>query len=292
MNEGLFLMNRRSFLHRGLCGAVSLGAARFGLRASSSARRKLSKVGLQLYTVRKELEKNFAGTLEEVAALGFLEVEFAGYFKYTPQEVKSILDRYQLSAPSAHISTDTLRGNLQEAIEAAQIIGHQYLVCGYVPAEERRSVDDYKKFVDLLNYAGERMRKVGIQFGYHNHDFEFAPIVGGEGKLPYDLILAGTDPQVVKMEMDLYWITKAGQDPLKYFSAYPGRFPLVHVKDMDNTSRHFFTEVGQGTIDFKRIFAVAQKAGVKHYFVEQDETPTSPFSSIKLSMDYLKRLEF
>ena len=293
MNEGVFLMNRRSFLHRGFCGAiVSLCSARFGLRGSTSARRKLSKVGLQLYTVRKQLEKNFASTLEEVAALGFLEVEFAGYFKHTPQEVKSILDRYQLSAPSAHISTDVLRGNLQEAIEAAQVIGHQYLVCGYVPAEERRSLDDYKKFVDLLNGAGERLKKVGIQLGYHNHDFEFAPIVGGEGKLPYDLILAGTDPQMVKMEMDLYWITKAGQNPLKYFSSYPGRFPLVHVKDMDNTPRHFFTEVGQGTIDFKKIFAAAQKAGVKHYFVEQDETPVSPFSSIRLSMDYLKRLEF
>lgn len=293
MNEGVFLMNRRSFLHRGFCGAiVSLCSARFGLRGSSSARRKLSKVGLQLYTVRKQLEKNFASTLEEVAALGFLEVEFAGYFKHTPQEVKSILDRYQLSAPSAHISTDVLRGNLQEAIEAAQVIGHQYLVCGYVPAEERRSLDDYKKFVDLLNGAGERLKKVGIQLGYHNHDFEFAPIVGGEGKLPYDLILAGTDPQMVKMEMDLYWITKAGQNPLKYFSSYPGRFPLVHVKDMDNTPRHFFTEVGQGTIDFKKIFAAAQKAGVKHYFVEQDETPVSPFSSIDLSINYLRRLEF
>lgn len=293
MNEGLFLMNRRSFLHRVFCGAVvSLCTARFGLRASGSAGRKLSRVGLQLYTVRKELEKNFAGTLEEVAALGFLEVEFAGYFKYTPQEVKSILDRYQLSAPSAHISTDVLRGNLQEAIEAAQIIGHQYLVCGYLPAEERTSLDDYKRFIDLLNGSGERMKRVGIELGYHNHDFEFATMVGGESRLPYDLILAGTDPQMVKMEMDLYWITKAGQNPLKYFSAYPGRFPLVHVKDMDSTPRHFFTEVGQGTIDFKKIFAAAQKAGVKHYFVEQDETPASPFSSIKLSIDYLKRLEF
>jgi len=284
------LMNRRSFLHRAFCGAVvSLGTARFGLRGASSARRRLSKIGLQLYTVRKELEKDFAGTLEKVAALGFLEVEFAGYFKHTPQEVKTILARHQLSAPSAHISTAALRGNLQEAIEAAQAIGHQYLVCGYLPAEERRSLDAYKKLVDLLNGAGERLNKVGIQFGYHNHDFEFVPM---EGRLPYDMILAGTDPQMVKMEMDLYWVTKAGQDPLKYFSAYPGRFPLVHVKDMDGTPRHFFTEVGQGMIDFKKIFAAGQKAGVKHYFVEQDETPASPFSSIKLSMDYLKRLEF
>jgi len=239
--------------------------------------------------VRRELEKEFAGTLAEVAALGFLEVEFAGYFKRTPLEVKSILARYQLSAPSAHITTAALRGNLEEAIEAAQAIGHQYLVCGYISAEERRSLDDYKKLVDLFNSAGERLNKAGIQFGYHNHDFEFMPM---EGRLPYDIILAGTDRQLVKMEMDFYRITKAGQNPLKYFSAHPGRFPLVHIKDMDDTPRHFFTEVGQGTIDFKKICAAAQKAGIKHYFVEQDETPVSPFSSIKLSMDYLKRLEF
>jgi sugar phosphate isomerase/epimerase len=239
--------------------------------------------------VRRELEKDFAGTLDKVAALGFREVEFAGYFKHTPGEVKTILARNGLSAPSAHISTADLRGNLEGAIDAAHTIGHQYLVCGYLPAEERRSLDDYKRFVDLLNSAGERANKAGIQFGYHNHDFEFA---AADGRVPYEILLAGTDPRLVKMELDLYWITKAGQDPLKYFSTYPGRFPLVHVKDMDGTPRHFFTEVGQGTIDFKKIFAAAQKAGVKHYFVEQDETPASPFSSIKLSIDYLKQLQF
>jgi len=235
------------------------------------------------------LEKDFAGTLGKVAALGLVEVEFAGYFNHTPREIKSILADYQLSSPSAHISTAALRGNLREEIEAAQAIEHQYLVCGYLPAEERRSLDDYQKLVEHLNGAAERLKKVGIQFAYHNHDFEFLPM---EGKLPYDLILAGTDPQLVKMELDLYWITKAGQDALKYFSAYPGRFPLVHLKDMDATPKHFFTEVGRGMIVFKKILPVAQKAGVKHYFVEQDETPASPFSSIKLSMEYLKRLEF
>ena len=288
--DHISLLNRRSFLHRASCGAVvGLSTARLGLHSLSPAGKRLSKIGLQLYTVRRELEKDFAGTLEQVAAVGFREVEFAGYFKHTPREVKTILSRYQLSSPSAHISTAALRGNLQEEIEAAQTIGHQYLVCGYLPAEERRSLDDYQKLVELLNRAGERLQKVGIQFGYHNHDFEFTAIAG---RLPYDLILAGTDPRLVKMELDLYWITKAGQDPLKYFSAYPGRFPLIHVKDMDATPRHFFTEVGQGTIDFKKIFAAARKAGVQHYFVEQDETPASPFSSIKLSIDYLKRLEF
>src|SRR5712692_3345336 len=187
-------MNRRSFLHRAFCGAVvGLSTARFGLRGLSSTIRRLSKIGLELYTVRRELEKDFAGTLEKVAALGFLEVEFAGYFKHSPQEVKSILAHYQLSSPSAHISTAALRGTLLEEIEAARAIGHQYLVCGYLPAEERRSLDDYKRLVELLNRAGERLKKVGIQFVYHNHDFEFLPM---EGKLPYDLILAGTDPRL------------------------------------------------------------------------------------------------
>ena len=290
MPKHISRLNRRSFLRRAFCGAVvGLGTARPGLHALSSAGKRISKIGLQLYTVRRELEKDFAGTLEKIAVLGFREVEFAGYFKHSPQEVQSILTRYQISSPSAHISTAALRGNLQEEIEAAQTIGHQYLVCGYLPAEERRSVDDYKKLVGLLNRAGERLAKVGTQFGYHNHDFEFTAM---EGKLPYDMILAGTDPELVKMELDLYWITKAGQDPLKYFSAYPGRFPLIHIKDMDATPRRFFTEVGQGTIDFKKILGAARKAGIKHYFVEQDETPASPFTSIKVSIDYLKRLEF
>src|SRR5882672_9817374 len=150
MPDHISRLNRRSFLRRAFCGAVvGLGTARPGLHALSSAGKRISKIGLQLYTVRRELETDFAGTLDKVAALGFREVEFAGYFKHSPQEVRSILTRYQLS------STAALRGNLQEEIEAAQTIGHQYLVCGYLPAEERTSLDDYKKLVELLNRAGE-----------------------------------------------------------------------------------------------------------------------------------------
>ena len=146
-------MNRRSLASWSACGAAvspkPVGRTSGSSSPSFHLRRLSPKIGLQLYTVRKELEKDFAGTLEQVAALGFREVEFAGYFKHSPHEVKTILARYQLSAPSAHISTAALRGNLQEEIEAAQAIGHQYLVCGYLPAEERRSLDDYKKLVDF-----------------------------------------------------------------------------------------------------------------------------------------------
>jgi sugar phosphate isomerase/epimerase len=283
-------MNRRSFLSHTLYGALGgVCLAKSNLAASSPKKRKLSKIGLQLYTVRREMQKDFEGTLAKVAALGFSEVEFAGYFNRAPQQVKEALAANNLSAPAAHIPLSALRGDLQQTIDAAKTIGHKYLLVAYLLPEERKSLDDYKRVVDLFNIAGERLKKAGLQFAYHNHDFEFVPI---DGRVPYDVILAGTDPKTVKMELDLYWITKAGESPLKYFSSHPGRFPLVHVKDMDATPKRFFTEVGRGVIDFKQIFASADKAGIKHYFVEQDETPGSPFESIKASIAYLKQLEF
>jgi sugar phosphate isomerase/epimerase len=280
-------MNRRSFVRRLLLGAA--GAACLPESGAASGKRRLSKIGLQLYTVRKELEADFEGTLAKVAAAGYREVEFAGYYKHTPAEVKAILARAGLSAPSAHFQSVVSSGGVREAIEAAKVIGHEYLIYAYLPAEERRSLDDYRRLVERLNRAGEECRRAGLTFGYHNHDFEFAPM---EGRIPYDLILEGTDRTLVKMELDLYWITKGGQSPLAYFRKHPGRFPLVHVKDMDDTPRRYFTEVGRGTIDFKEIFAASKQAGIRHYFVEQDETPASPFTSIETSIDYLKRLEF
>jgi sugar phosphate isomerase/epimerase len=283
-------MNRRLFLNQAFAGTLGgLCLTKSNLMASIAKKRKLSKIGLQLYTVRRELEKDFEGTLAKVAGLGFSEVEFAGYFNRTPEQVKTVLEKNSLASPSVHVLAAGLRSNLQQTIDAAKIIGHQYVVCAYLLPEERKSLDDYKRLVELFNDAGKRLKEAGLQFCYHNHDFEFTPV---DDKIPYDLILAGTDPKTVKMELDLYWIMKAGQSPLKYFSAHPGRFPLVHVKDMDATPKRFFTEVGRGKIDFKEIFAGSDQAGIKHYFVEQDETPGSPFASIKMSIDYLKQLEF
>ncbi|HKG14457.1 MAG TPA: sugar phosphate isomerase/epimerase [Pyrinomonadaceae bacterium] len=280
-------MNRRSFVKRLALGAA--GAACLTEPGAAYAKKKLSKIGVQLYTVRRELEADFEGTLAKVASLGYREVEFAGYYGRTPAEVKAILARNGLAAPSAHFQSVVSSGGVREAVEAAGVVGHSYLVYAWLPPEERKSLDDYKRLAERLNRAGEECRRAGIQFGYHNHDFEFAPM---EGRIPYDLILEGTDARLVKMELDLYWITKGGQSPLAYFRKHPGRFPLVHVKDMDGTPKRYFTEVGRGTIDFGEIFAASKQAGIKHYFVEQDETPASPFESIRTSIDYLKRLEF
>ena len=277
-------MNRRSFLVT-LTGAVLSQ----GFSVAQSGGQRLGKIGLELYTVRRELEKDFEGTLVKLPAIGYEELEFAGYFGHAPREVKAILDGQGLAAPSAHISFASLREGWQAVLDSAHLIGHQFLICASVPPEARRTLDDWKRAGELFDRAGEASRRAGIQFAYHNHDFEFAQV---NGQIPYDILLAKTDSALVQLQMDLYWITKGGQDPLKYFALYPGRFPLVHVKDMDSTPRHFFTEVGRGTIDFKRIFAQAAAAGVKHYFVEQDECPGSPFDSIKISFDYLKALQF
>ena len=283
-------MNRRLFLNHVVTGALGgLCLSQPNLMAEVTRKRKLSSIGLQLYTVRRELEKDFEGTLSKVAAVGYREVEFAGYFNRTPLQVKSALAKNSLASPSVHLLTAGLRNNLQQTIDAAKTIGHQYVVCAYLLPEERKSLDDYKRLIDLFNDAGGQLKRAGLQFCYHNHDFEFTSI---DGKVPYDLILSETDPKTVRMELDLYWIAKAGKNPLNYFSAHPGRFPLVHVKDMDATPKRFFTEVGRGTINFSEIFAQSEKAGIKHYFVEQDETPGSPFESIKMSIDYLKQLEF
>jgi sugar phosphate isomerase/epimerase len=280
------MTNRRTFLRTAAYG--TLGAVCWQGLAQAAATRKLSKIGLQLYTVRNEMAKDFEGTLAQVAAIGYNQVEFAGYYNRTPQQVKEVLAKNKLEAPAAHIPLKDLRENLDKAVETAQAIGHKLAICPYLEPKERQSLADYKGHVATLNKAAEAFNKAGIEFGYHNHDFEFTEL---EGKLPMELLMAETDPKLVKVELDLYWITKAKQDPFAFIAKYPGRIVAFHVKDMDK-QKETFTEVGRGRIDFKPIFAQSQKAGVKYYFVEQDQTPGSPFDSIKVSVDYLKQLEF
>jgi sugar phosphate isomerase/epimerase len=280
-------MNRRLFINRLTHAAAGLSL--YNSFAFAAEKRRLSRIGMQLYTVRRELQKDFEGTLRRVAALGYREVEFAGYFGHGPEEVKSILKRLRLDAPAAHVPLAGLRGDLRPLADAARTIGHKYLLVAWLPAEERGTLDDYRRHADLFNEAGAALQREGLQFAYHNHDFEFAPI---EGRIPYDLLLERTDPRAVKLELDLYWTVKGGASPVEYFKRHPGRFHLLHVKDMDATPRRFFADVGRGVIDFKSIFAQSRRAGVRHYFVENDEPAGSPFESLRVSIEYLKRLEF
>jgi sugar phosphate isomerase/epimerase len=280
---------RREFVTSALGGVGLLGLFLKSEKVLTKSSRRIDSIGLQLYTVRKELEKDFESTLRKVAAIGYREVEFAGYYDRPPSQVKQILNSAGLRSPSTHLSRQVIAQDLGRAIESAKVIGHRYLVLGYLEPEERRSLDDYKELADLLNRAGEECRKAELQLAYHNHDFEF---VSTNGQVPYDLLLRSTDRELVKMELDLYWITKAMRQPQEYFAQYPGRFELLHLKDMDSTPKRSFTEIGKGTIDFKRILEQSRHAGVKHYFVEQDEISGSPFASIKTSYEYLRTMRF
>lgn len=282
------MSSRRTFLSR-VALAVAGGACLPSLsRAGSFTVAKVDKVGLQLYTLRNEMKADLPGTLAKVAAIGYKELEFAGYFDRSPQEIKALLDKNGLTAPSAHVPLADVQNKFDQAIENAKVVGHKFLVCPFLMPNERKTIAQYQQLGPLFNRAGEACRKAGLTFAYHNHDFEFMTL---DGKVPYDVLLAETDPQLVKMELDLYWTVKAGQSPQAYFDKHPGRFPLVHVKDMDNTPQKAFAEVGRGTIDFKSIFAQSKKAGIQHYFVEQD-VAKDPLESIKMSYDFLSKLDF
>ncbi|HET9306479.1 MAG TPA: sugar phosphate isomerase/epimerase [Candidatus Sulfotelmatobacter sp.] len=292
-------MNRRSFLETAATvGAATLFTSRFGWAAGEH---KIDKVAVQLYSVRDLMKDDFEGTIAKVAQIGYKEVEFAGYFGRTPQQVRAVLDKNGLTAPSTHVQYDELDEKFPKVIEDSKTIGLEYIVCPWIPEELRKSPDIWKQASEKFNKCGEQTNKAGIQFGYHNHWFEFLPV---NGKLPYDQLLADCDPKLVKMELDLCWITAGGSDPVKYFEKYPGRFPLVHVKDIKKlpkvtqagsqdfgSSLKDITEVGSGMIDWKRIFAHSEQAGIKHYIVEHDN-PKQPLESIKTSYEYLKNLRW
>lgn len=262
------------------------------LRPRSSTR--LNKIGIQLYTVRDVLKGDFEGTLSRIGAIGYNEVEFAGYFDHTPEQVKAALANAGLTSPATHVGPDNLGKSWDAVVNTAKAVGHEYVIVAWIPEEQRKTIDDWKRIAEQLNQAGTACKAAGLQFAYHNHNFEFMPIAG---QVPYDVLLASTDPSLVKLEMDLFWATFAGADPLAYFARSPGRFPLVHVKDMmpkptpDATPDRVMVDVGKGSIDWKRIFAKASVGGIQHYFVEHDQ-PADPLASAKASYDFLHQLEF
>lgn len=249
------------------------------------------KIGVQLYTLRDQISKDPKGIIEKVAALGYNELESFGYndgkyFGLTATEFAALLKQNNLTHPSGHYMLTALSDNWDKAIADAKTAGQQYMVLAYLLDTERKTIDDYKKIAVQINKAAEACKKAGIQFAYHNHDFEFIDMNGQHG---YDIFLKETDANLVKFELDLFWIKKAGKDPVEMFKQHPGRFPLWHVKDMDKTEKKSFTEVGSGVIDFKKIFAASKTAGMKHFFVEQDVCPGPPLESIEKSINYLKK---
>jgi sugar phosphate isomerase/epimerase len=296
-------MKRRTFIE----SSIATGLLASLPSRTLAALHKIDKVGVQLYTVRDDMKKDFSGTIAKVASIGYKELEFAGYFDHPPADVRAIIDKDGLTAPSCHVGYDVVQNHLPETIDAAHTVGHSFIVCPSIDEKVRKSADSWKGVTDLFNKAGEACKKAGIQFAYHNHTFEFYPdpILGG--KRAYDYLLENTEANLVKMEMDLCWISTTGQDPLDYFKRFPGRFALVHVKDYKtlpqpspdkkqfspNTEfeKTVMTEPGSGIIDWKRIFAHAGEAGIQHFFVEHDQ-PADPFASLAASYKYLSTLRF
>ena len=269
-------IDRREFF-----GAVGSAAAMIALGDLHT--KKLGRIGVQLYTVRDQMKKDFYGTLAKIARIGYKEVEFAGYFDHDARVVRAALKQNGLTSPSAHIGFPVLGASWDKTLEDSATIGQKYVICPWID-EKMRTVEGYKQVAELFNKAGEQAKKAGLQFGFHNHDYEFPPI---DGKVPLDLLITETDPKLVAFEMDVFWVRHGGYDPLALFKKYPGRFPLLHIKDMDKSRN--MVDVGQGTIPWKTVIEKGKAEGVKHIFVEHDQ-PADPLASIRNSYRYLATL--
>ncbi len=270
-------MQRREFLNL----TAALYAA--GRLPGGAWKGGIDRPGIQLWSVRQLFRNDPERTLAALAEAGFREVEFAGYAGRPAAEIRAMLKRTGLAAPSAHVELDDLRSHWPERLEYARSVGHEYLVLAWLP-ESERTLEHYRRHAAMMNEAAAAAGKAGLRFAYHNHDFEFTPADGG---IPYDVLLKETDPGLVQFELDLFWIAYGGQDPLAYFAAWPGRFPLVHVKDMAPGKK--MVNLGDGTIDFAGILGRHRTAGIRHYFAEHDE-PADPMAFARGAAAFLKRL--
>jgi sugar phosphate isomerase/epimerase len=288
-------LNRRSFLFQLAAmtagGSLLASCARAGVSAgaATSSATSPNMIGLQLYTVRDQLQADFDGTLAKIAQIGYKNMEFAGYYNRTPEQVRATLDRLQLVSSSSHIGAPLLRQDAAGQIKAAKTIGQDYIT---IPSYNfGKDLAGWRKGVAEFNQWGAMCRDAGLKLAYHNHNFEFAPLEGTTG---YEILQNEVDPKLVDFELDLYWARFADQDPLALFAKHPGRFAMWHVKDMVVTDdKKGMSPVGKGTIDFKAYFANAQQSGLKHFFVEHDSAaqyPGGSLASVEASYQYLHQL--
>ena len=286
------MSTRRTFIQQ--AGLLSTGL----LINPSIFLKKDKVVGLQLYSLREYIFKDVTSVIAKVAAAGYKDVETFGYdpknqfFGKSGKEFQAILKANGLKSTSGHYNPNNfLNGkgedDLKFQIEGAKMLNQQHLIIPYLREDMRQSIDDYKKLADKLNRAAELCKASKLKLAYHNHDFEFKDWNGSNG---LDVLLKGTDKNSVDFELDLYWVVRAGKDPVQLFEQNPGRFKLWHVKDMDKADRKLNTEIGNGDIDFKAIFAKAKLSGVEHYFVEQENFAMDAYESIKKSNKYLKNI--
>lgn len=298
------LVTRRKFLQftsaaivcdSAFLGDAKLHASPFGL-----------PIGLQLYSVRDLLPNDYAGTLKQVAALGYGEVEAAGYWEHSVQEVRVALDASGLHCPSAHYDLDELKVNFEKIAAFNKELGVTYIICSFPMIKDPSrlkdnsfstlvqsfTIEDWRWNADQFNQMGEKVNAAGMKFGYHNHTMEFRP---QNGIVPFDELLRLTDPALVTIEMDCGWVMVGGGDAVDYLHRYPSRISMLHVKDFKRTDKPASVvdpppsaELGTGTASYHPIFAAARRANIKHYFVEQESFDMPVLEALKIDADYMK----
>jgi len=296
------MLTRRNFLQTStvLCGAALLGTKR--LNASPFG----LPIGLQLYSVRELLPNDYAGTLKQLAALGFGEVEAAGYYGLSVKQVKQALGDAGLRMPSAHYSYNDLHRDFDNILAFNKELGVEFIICSFPGMKDPSrlkdktfrgmvqafNLDDWRWNAEQFNAIGTKIKAAGMRFGYHNHTMEFA---AQDGVVPFDELLRLTDPELVTIEMDCGWVMVGGGDAVDYLKRYPNRISMLHVKDFKKTDKPASVvdpppaaELGTGTADYHPIFAAAKMANIKHYFVEQEEFNMPPMQSLKIDAEYMK----
>ena len=277
------MISRRNFIKT---TALTAAASAFFPRFLQAAQKKVD-IGLQLYTVRDQLKEDFTGTLRKLKKIGYTWLEAAGYsdgqfYGMSPAQFRKAVEDLGMKVISSHATFSA--DKQKEAIAAHVELGVKYLVYPGFPIPEHKTKDDFIKAAARLNAIGAACSKVGITFGYHNHDFEFIEMGDTRG---YDFLLNYTEPEMVCFESDIYWMAYAGIDPMTYFGKYPGRFELWHVKDMKDGPDKGLTEVGTGIIPYAELFKSSDPAGMKYFFIEQDDCEMDPIESVEISYQNL-----
>jgi sugar phosphate isomerase/epimerase len=266
-------------------------------------------IGIQLYTVSEPLEKDAAGTLKTLHTIGYREVETAGTAKVAAKEFRKLLDDAGLKCPSTHlqIGGDTPDDKLSEQLDEANLLGAHYVVCSFLPAPRlpdqpskygNIGLEGYKAMATRINGIGKKAKAAGLQYAYHNHNLEFEKMP--DGSPGYDVLIRETDPELVKFEIDCGWMVIAGADPVAYFTKFPGRFKMLHIKDFKPMSapnvslmgkeRPVGMDLGTGFVQYKPIFAAGKAAGIEHIFVEQEAPfPVSRMDSAKTDFAYIEK---
>jgi sugar phosphate isomerase/epimerase len=251
---------------------------------------RLERIGLAVYTVREEAERDFDATLAALASIGYRELDMYIYASgREARETRAAMDRAGLLCPSARVRTASLYRGWDRFLEAAAALGARHITLASIPDDERVTLRDWHELADLFNRAGEAASRAGLTLCYHNHDFEFVPV---EGTVPFELMLAETDPRLLRIQMDVYWLTRGGRDPVAELRRLGERVASLHLKDMDATPARGITTVGRGTIDFPAVLRAATDAGVRHYFVEEDDPPRPVLDAVRAAYEHLHRLEF